>query len=223
MTTYEHFMLGASGTLSCGLYKKQGWQIALFAGVVSVLPDWDGLTILFSSQAFAEGHRVWGHNVLMILIGLVIGLLEYRYDFLSRVANKVIKTRAGTWFYSELKKLSNPGVEDQNRQGGYALLKLRKHQRLSGYVIWGAVGFAAIFFHLVADMVVSGTDQLADWKLKLFWPFSDQGYVYPMIPWGDPGMSIIFVIGMLAGCKYPARIQLIATITLTAVVAYIVI
>jgi inner membrane protein len=222
MTTYEHMMVGITGSLTAGVHRKYGWSIIFMAGVVAMTPDWDGLTILFSTQAFAEGHRVWGHNVFACISGLIMGLLDYRFDYSTRFANQLLKTRIGRWFQSEIYNLSSSNDETINESQKITSLPLRKERTSQGFLIWGCVGFLAIFSHLIADLVVSGTDQLADWKLKLFWPISEEGYVYPLIKWGDPGMTILFVIGMLAACKWPSKIQQIASATLSAVVVYII-
>ena len=65
MTIYEHAMVGIDGALALGLQRRHGWQIVALAGVAAVLPDFDGLTILFGIQWYAEGHRLWGHNLLV--------------------------------------------------------------------------------------------------------------------------------------------------------------
>lgn len=221
MTTYEHMMVGVTGTLACGVHKKFGWPIVLMAGIVAITPDWDGLTILLSTQTFADGHRVWGHNIFACFLGLILGIADYRYDFSTRLANRILRTRPGRWFRSEIQKLSKTEGEDDEVTS--VELPLRSERTTSGYLIWGLVGFLAVASHLLADLVVSGTNQLADWKLKLFWPFSDQGYVYPLVKWGDPGMSILFSLGMIAMIRWPARIQGIALATLSLVILYMVV
>jgi hypothetical protein len=56
MTVYEHAMLGINGALAAGLAPRYGWPIVAMAGAAAVLPDLDGLTILFG--IFPEGIRL---------------------------------------------------------------------------------------------------------------------------------------------------------------------
>ncbi len=85
MTTYEHAMLGITGVLATGLDRRYGWSIVALAAVAAVSPDWDGLTILAGSAAFAASHRLWGHNVLAcVLSGLLMGVVDYRFDLVTR-------------------------------------------------------------------------------------------------------------------------------------------
>ena len=64
-------MLGINGAVAVGIHHRHGWKIAAMAGVAAASPDWDGLVIIFSRSAFAEGHRLWGHNVFAcIVVGL---------------------------------------------------------------------------------------------------------------------------------------------------------
>ena len=42
-------MLGASLALAARLQSRHGWRIVAMAAVAAVLPDWDGLTILFGA------------------------------------------------------------------------------------------------------------------------------------------------------------------------------
>jgi hypothetical protein len=65
MTVYEHALVGIDGALALGLQRPHGWQIVALAGFATLLPDFDGLTILFGIQCYADGHRLWGHNLLV--------------------------------------------------------------------------------------------------------------------------------------------------------------
>jgi len=78
MTTIEHAMLGINGALSVGLHRRWGWQIVALAGVAATSPDWDGIFLLSNSVFLTEGHRVWGHNILVcVLVGLLLGGGDY--------------------------------------------------------------------------------------------------------------------------------------------------
>lgn len=189
MTTFEHAMLGIDGAIAAGLHRKYSWQIVAMAGIAAVSPDWDGLTIFFSNSLFAESHRVWGHNVLACtFMGLVIGLLDYRYDLVTRSGRFAIKCL----------RLE---VADK-------FLTSRDHFSKNGVFVWILVAILAAMSQLPADMVVSGTATIPDWELKLLWPFSDQGWVYPLVPWGDVGITFVFIAGMFAMLKWQAQLSL---------------
>jgi len=195
-------MLGITGVLASGLNRRYGWPLVALAAVAAVSPDWDGLTIIAGSAAFAASHRVWGHNVLScILTGVLVGAVDYRFDVVTRfgrlLTQKLHLTLAG----------SLPRVRDAFSLGGLA--------------VWISVAVLATVSHLAADLVFSGTEALPDWELQLFWPFSATGYVYPLIAWGDAGVSILFVTGMFAMWKWPARLQAISLATLAAVALYV--
>jgi hypothetical protein len=202
LTTFEHAMLGMNGALAVGLHRQYRWQVVALAGVAAVSPDWDGLTLLFSTSVFATAHRVWGHNVLACtLIGLAIGSLDYRFDLV---------THSGRF----AAKLFRVQVADEN-------LTIRDRFSKQGLMVWILVAIVAAMSQLPADMVVSGTATLPDWELKLLWPFSDRGWVFPLVPWGDVGCTLLFVAGMFAMLKWRSRVQSIAIATLTCMVLYI--
>ena len=72
------------------------------------------------------------------------------------------------------------------------------------------------------NLVVSGGAQLTDWELKLLWPFSPRGFIYPLVPWGDPGVSVILVAGMFAMWRWRDRLQSVATASVVMTVGYLV-
>lgn len=202
MTTFEHALLGVNGALAAGLHQRYGWQMVAMAGLAAVSPDWDGLTIVLGPTVFAEGHRVWGHNLLAcVLVGILIGILDYQLDLVTRggrVLTKCLRLRVQTE------------------------LTVRTERSARHQIVWIFVAVVAALSQLPADMLVSGTDTLPDWEVKLLWPFSDRGWVCPMVPWGDVGISLVFVAGMFATIKWPSRTRIIAGITLGCVAAYIV-
>jgi len=202
MTTFEHAMLGVNGALATGLHQKFGWKIVAIAGISAASPDWDGLPIVYSVELFNRAHRVWGHNILScVVLGVVIGILDYRFDLVTRAARLI-------------DRCVRFGISEAN-------LALREQFSNYGTLVWCAVAILACLSQLPADMVVSGTATLADWELQPFWPFSDQGVVFPMVPWGDPGMTIVFVLGMFAMLRWKSSFRTIACLTLAGVVAYI--
>jgi membrane-bound metal-dependent hydrolase YbcI (DUF457 family) len=200
MTTFEHAMLGVTQTLATGLHRRYGWQLAAMAGFVAISPDWDGLTIAGGMQLFDVAHRAWGHSLLVCtILGMLLAGLDYRFDLV---------TRAGGY----LRRLMRDGSKTDGP---------RSQRRWNGYCVWMMVGAVVALTHLIADMVVSGAAQLNDWALQLLWPFSREGFVYPLVSWGDPGMSIVFVLGMFGMWRWPKHLQLVAGTTLLLLVAYI--
>ena len=201
MTTLEHAMVGANLVLASGLNRRFGWQLVAVAGVCAVLPDWDALTILWSVPLFDVAHRAWGHALLLCFtITAMFALLDYRFDLMTRLAqcfSRWIKT----------------GIPPEQ-------LERRQKFSIRGAVVWVLVGIVAACSHLLADMVVSGTATLSDWHVKLLWPFSDQGFVYPLVPWGDAGNMLILIIGMFAMLHWKNRVQGIAALSLGGIVGY---
>ncbi len=208
MTTIEHALLGANGALAAGLHRRYGWQVAVMAGFAAVCPDWDGLTLLGGPVLFDRAHRVWGHNFLACgLLGVLVGIVDYRYDLMTRISRRVFQV---------LRRLTGEDLGSES-------LTLRNTWTGEGYLVWVGVAIIATTSHLAADLVVSGHRTLGDWKLPLLWPFSDESWIYPHVRWGDPGITILFMLGMLAMYRWRSRIQLVAAATLLAVAAYILI
>jgi membrane-bound metal-dependent hydrolase YbcI (DUF457 family) len=202
MTTFEHAMVGVNGTLAVGLHRRYAWPIVAMAGVAAVVPDWDGLSILFGARVFDQVHRAVGHNLLVaVLVGAVLAAIEYRYGVALR-----LKEFAGKWLRMFASEESPPQ---------------RSRFRASELFLWVAVGITASLSHLAGDLVFSGHETLSDWGLKLLWPFSDQVWAYPLVHWGDPGVTLIFVGGMFAMIRWRPRVQGIALLTLILVVGYI--
>ena len=86
MTVYEHAMLAVDGALALGLHRRHGWRIVALAGLAAVLPDFDGLTILLGPRLYAEGHRLWGHNLLVAgLVAAVVSIVVYQTDVLTKI------------------------------------------------------------------------------------------------------------------------------------------
>lgn len=202
MTTFEHAMLGINGTLAVGLHRRYAWRIVALAGLAAISPDWDGWTILGGMQLFNHAHRAWGHSlVTCIALALVLGGLDYRFDLVGygeRMLCRLLRVPS--------KALATPAKTSRSR-----------------LAVWLIVAVVATLSHLAADLVYSGTAELSDWHLQLLWPFSSEGFVFPMVHWGDAGVTIIFVVSMFTMVRYRGRIQPLALITLSAVLVYIVI
>lgn len=202
MTSFEHAMIGVNGALAVGLHRRHGWQICGIAGMAAASPDWDGLTILFSSAAYAEGHRVWGHNLLACAgLAILLALIDYRFDLMTRWGRMLCKV---------LRSSVPPRY-----------LEVRAEFPPRGYLLWITVAILAAFTHLPADAAVSGSATLAEWKIQPLWPMSDVKWGFSAVYWGDVGVTVIFAVSMFAMVKWRSRVQLLAAITLSCVVGYI--
>ncbi|HIQ21048.1 MAG TPA: metal-dependent hydrolase [Planctomycetes bacterium] len=198
VTVFEHAMLGVTATTAAGLDRRYGWPVVAAAGVVSLLPDWDGLALVFGAAAFDKAHRVWGHSLLTAgLLGAAFMVAAARW----RLAQRAVR-------------LVRPVPREEPPAGPPAPAEL---------LVWAVLGVVLSWLHLAADLVYSGHDVLPDWGLQLFWPFSDRSLAFPLVPWGDVGTTLIFVVGMFALVRWPRRSQGVGLATLAAVIAYIVI
>jgi membrane-bound metal-dependent hydrolase YbcI (DUF457 family) len=195
-------MLGVTGTLAIGLHRRYGWKIVAAAGAVAVLPDWDGLSILFGAAAFDKVHRAWGHNLL------VAGLSG---------ATVMACVSCLPWATRGRKSPEMP-VRASDPAGSQRRTPLRVGQ----VALWAALGAMASLSHLAADLTYSHHERFPDWGVRLLWPFSQQEFAWPMVPWGDVGTTLIFVTSMFAMARWPARLQSISQVTLALVVAYLV-
>lgn len=196
-------MLGLNGAIAFGLPPTYGWKIAALAAVAAVLPDWDGLPMLIDMAAYERGHRVWGHNLLACAVGaLTLASIDYRYDLSGRVAKRL--TRMGP-----LRELRENAT-------------LRERWTLAEWGVWVLVAWVAGLTQIPADAMVSGGNGLSDWALQPLWPFSSWEFVYPLVPWGNVGVTIVFAMGMLAMVKWNQHLQGIACVTLAMVAVYLV-
>jgi hypothetical protein len=212
LTVYEHLMVGGSLALAGGLHYRHGWRIVGLAAFAAALPDWDGLSLLFGSQAYDRAHRVWGHNLLVALtLGGLAGGLEFQFHLATRLGRAFSRLMPGV-------RTSLPlAIEDSRWSLGVLAL-------------WVATGMVASLSHLAADLVYSGHPQSASsdpgmgiWYLSLLWPFSKHKWAFPIVAWGDLGATLIFVAEMFALYRWPGRAQRIAWIGLAAVVAYVIV
>ncbi len=201
MTSYEHFMLGVNGTLAAGLHRRYGWSLAALAGTAAVLPDWDGLSLALGAAAFDRVHRVWGHNLFAaVVLGGIVAALEYRLGWLAKGVR---------WLSTQLKS-------PDSREACRSLAR----RTPGGWAVWISVGVVASLSHIGTDMLFSGHETLTDWGIQLFWPFSDRAWVYPVVRWGDPTVTILFALGMLAMAYRPQYVQRTAITTLILIAAY---
>ena len=204
MTTIEHAILGGYLVLASGANRRFGWPLVAMAGMAAVVPDWDGLTLLYSAALCDVAHRCWGHALVVCLpIAVLLSVLDYRFDCITRLA------RFGAhWLRITVDK---------------SKLVQRSAFDAKGYLAWVLAATIATLSHVCTDMIFSGHADFADWPIKIFWPFREIGFVYPMVPWGDIGVTIVFFCGMFAMLKWQKMTQHIAILTLVATTFYIVV
>jgi membrane-bound metal-dependent hydrolase YbcI (DUF457 family) len=201
MTVFEHAMVGINGAMAADLHRRHGWPIVAIAGFTAILPDWDGLTILFGPSWYSQGHRVWGHNLLVAgLLGLLVSALAHRFD---------APTRIQQWLGRHWRALA---------LAGDSASASRRSSRLP---LWLAVGVLATYSHLLADIVFSAGRDTPVWGVPVGWPFSRTAWAYPLVPWGDLGATVIFIAGMFAMVRWHAWTRTIAASTLALVVGYV--
>ncbi|MDB5336413.1 MAG: hypothetical protein JWN70_2032 [Planctomycetaceae bacterium] len=202
MTTPEHTMVGIHSAFALGLHRRYGWQSVAMAGIASNVPDWDGIAMFVDMARFESIHRVWGHNFVSILLtSILLAVTQFRWDWLGRI---------GRLFAD---RFSIP-----KQDSPYSLTAARSN---FGFLLFFGIAFAAQTVHLPCDMVVSGGSGLNDWSVEPWWPFSDVGYVYPMIPWGDPGPTLILMSGAVIAAKWPHRTIIISRSTIGALLVYL--
>jgi hypothetical protein len=90
-------------------------------------------------------------------------------------------------------------------------------------LVFVLVAMIAQLVHLPCDMVVSGGSGLSDWALKPWWPFSSAACVYPLIPWGDVGPTVILMTGIIVIAKLRSHISTTSTLTLVALCTYLIV
>jgi membrane-bound metal-dependent hydrolase YbcI (DUF457 family) len=219
MTIYEHTMLGVNGALAAGLNRRYGWQIVAWAGLASMLPDADGVTLLLGWRCYVWGHRIWTHNVLVVgILAAVLSAVAYYTDFFTGIRHGLAR------FFIDYLPITKNLLEPKNAgQNDLKNLTPRKKRGISALTVWIAVGVLAAYGHLAMDVIYSGGRGLPVWGVPLLWPFSDARYAYPIVTWGDPGATLIFVASMFVMVRWKSHIQAIAAGSLVAVAVYVVI
>lgn len=201
MTVYEHAMLGSSVSLLGNVHRRHGWGLVAAAAAAGALPDWDGLSLAFGPTAYADVHRAWGHNLLAAaLAGAAVGGVGYLCHRSVRVRRAALRFLPPT----------GPAAAPAPPFAPHAL------------AVWVAVGVVAALSHLPADLIYSGGAGLPDWPVPLLWPFSHRGYAYPMVPWGDLGVTLLFVGEMFALYRWPRSARAVAALALAAGAVYLV-
>lgn len=205
MTTPEHTLVGIHFAFAMGLQRFVGWRGVAMAGVASNIPDWDGIPMLFDMQRFEIGHRVWGHGILSIILSsLLIGFIQIRLDWLGYVANRFRSTLTETAI----------AAAPQNADWLDGVI---------GGLVFALIGICAQLLHLPCDMVVSGGNGLSDWAIQPWWPFSSAAFVYPMIPWGDIGPTIILMAGIIAIAKRNSHLSQTSWLTIITLCGYLIV
>ena len=175
MTTIEHALLGGYLVLASGANRRFGWPLVAMAGVAAVVPDWDGLTLIYSVALCDVAHRCWGHALVTCLpIVVLIAMIDYRFDIVTRLARLGV-----SWL--------RIAVDEEK-------LVPRSKFSTKGHLAWSLAAIVASISHVCTDMLFSGNAQFTDWPIKILWPFSEAGFVYPMVPWGDVGITVIFFL-----------------------------
>lgn len=201
MTFFEHAMVGINGAMATNLHRRHGWPIVAMAGAMAMLPDWDGLTILLNWNCYAQGHRVWGHNLLVAgTLAIVLSGFACHYMWPSRIRQ---------WLGTRCSALA-PREKENFVQS-----------RMSDLWLWLVVGVLAAYSHLLADILFSGGRDGQIWGVPLGWPFSSTAWAYPVVLWGDVTVTLLFVIGMFAMLRWPIWRRAIAACVLTTAVTYI--
>jgi len=205
MTTPEHALVGMHVAVAFGLQLKLGWPGVAIFSLASILPDWDGLLILIDISLFDRGHRVWGHNLISIVgTSLVLAYSEFRWRWIASSVHRLrqyLQSSSG-------QSLAAIGATTAPPPSFISLV---------------AIAMLAQLLHLPCDMIVSGGAGLSDWAIQPWWPFSDRSYVYPMIPWGDVGPTVLLMAGAILSAKVPKFVSTISKATLLLLICYLVV
>ncbi|MBL8869668.1 MAG: metal-dependent hydrolase [Planctomycetaceae bacterium] len=207
MTSPEHSLVGIHTAFALGLHLRWKWPIVVFAAIGSNVPDLDGLPMLFDMQRFEGWHRVVGHNIFAIVISsFMLAWTQHHFRWIQWFGQTI-----GRW------------LPQLNSASGSANIST---DTCSAPIPWSMLLLVAIgvqLIHLPCDMVVSGGNGLSHWEVYPFWPVNDQGFVYPMIPWGDVGPTIIMMLGVIGMAKWPAATRKLALATLGTLLLYLLI
>lgn len=227
MTTPEHTLVGIHCAMMLGLHRSYGWRAIAVAGIASNLPDWDGLPMLIDMERFEIGHRVWGHNVFSIAVASVLfSLVQWRFDWLGWMAQRFSGNKTTA---TELKQeVSELKVNGQAPAGETETGQSQSSHRQSGHwqtqslLVLFIVALAVQLIHLPCDMVVSGGNGLSNWPIRPWWPMDNTAYVYPMIPWGDVGPTLILMIGVIVAAKLQRQLAAISAGSILTLVVYLI-
>lgn len=196
-------MLGGTLALAVGSVRRQGWGLVFVAGLAAALPDLDGVSLAFGAEAYARVHRTWGHNFLIAgCSGALVGGVGYLVCQSAQARRATLR----------LWPSSFPSISEAPAQ---TFCRLHLFQ-------WMIVGVVAGLSHLPVDALYSGHPDMRSWPVQVFWPFSSEGWVLPVVAWGSVVTSLIFITEMFAIYRWPQRAQAIAFLTLLILSAYLV-
>lgn len=146
------------------------------------------------------GTDIGGHNLLVAgLAAMVISTVAYQWNVLNRIQG---------WLAKHWKALAVCGQ-----------VKTPPHRR-SELFLWIVIGVLAAYSHLLIDAMFSVGKNLPIWGVHLLWPFTGTIWAYPLVPWGNIGVTVIFAMSMFAMLRWPAWIRAIAASSLIAVAGY---
>lgn len=204
MTTPEHTLVGIHLAIAAGCHRWAGWPLVGLAALASNVPDLDGLPMLIDMQRFEQLHRVLFHNFLAI--GLTSALLTCSEAYLGWIS------RMTRWLILKF--------APSESTGGLSAVKAEWPRPWLLSTLF-ATAFVTQTAHLPCDMVVSGGSGLSDWHVLPLWPFSDRGYVFPLVPWGDIGPTFVLMAGTIWMAKRRSGLSSIALITLSTLIVYL--
>ena len=144
---------------------------------------------------------MWGHNLLVVgLSAILVSGLAYRYQWPIRFQQWMGKR----WRVFAL-------------NGEAACIPVCT----GGWRLWTTVGLLAAYSHLLSDVLFSAGRDKHVWGVPLGWPFSPFAMAYPLVLWGDIGVTLLFVAGMFAMFRWRPATRTIAASVLAMVIGYI--
>ena len=204
MTTPEHTLVGIHLAIAAGSHRWSGWPLVGLAALASNVPDLDGLPMLIDMQRFEQLHRVLFHNFLaIVLTSAMLACSEAYWGWINRLTRLLIL------------KFATP----ESANGAPATVVGGQSPWI--LTLFFSTAFVAQTAHLPCDMVVSGGSGLSDWHVLPFWPFSDRGFVFALVPWGDIGPTLILMAGTIWMAKRRSGLSRIALITLSTLIVYL--
>ena len=212
MTSPEHTLVGIHLAIALRLHRYFGWQAVAMAGIASNLPDWDGLPMLIDMRRFEWGHRVWGHNLFAIILSsLALAWTQQHFHWIDRLSQRLRRFLPTT---SPAVSTTFPSAPmspplGQGLAGRYPLM-----------AAW-LIAMLVQAIHLPCDMVVSGGNGLTDWPIQILWPLSQREFVFPLIPWGDIGPTVILMTGVILLAKKIAKESYVSIGTLALLCLYL--